>query len=64
MPLPANALTQAELDDKCVDGDAVRLHPLCHPEAGLSVVYDRDSGVLHVSCKTCDQLLVTIEVAL
>lgn len=35
----------------------------CHPSAGVSVSYAKNSGILRVTCKECDAPIVDIKVA-
>ena len=39
------------------------LHPRCHIRAGTWTSYDRDTGLLSVTCKQCKKLVAEIEVA-
>jgi hypothetical protein len=45
------------------DHTVLFLHAACHPRAGLDVAYDKRTGRLTVSCRTCDKVVDVIAVA-
>lgn len=36
----------------------------CHPKSGVSVTYERGSGILVISCHRCQRMVAEISVAL
>jgi hypothetical protein len=64
------ALTQRDLDqEECSDPDCTTYHSIiylgqsCHRGAGLAASYNKQTGVLTVSCLACDKELIGVEVA-
>jgi hypothetical protein len=64
------ALTQRDLNlEECSDPNCTSNHSIiylsrgCHSGAGLAASYNRQTGVLTVSCLVCDQELIGVEVA-
>lgn len=64
-------LSRAELDlvercDECGEyhnGPAMAMVQACHPDAGLGLVYERATGLLHVYCVKCKQGIALVAVA-
>lgn len=45
------------------DGTASRLSPVCHPEAGFRLVFDRKTSTLAFACHKCRRALSGVVVA-
>lgn len=61
------SLTRQDLDkDRCRVPDCgcsrKVLKARCHPDAGMKVVYDVETGILTVQCGACSDLVVEIAV--
>lgn len=70
-----NPLTQIQLDslicstptcahkDHRKDREALFFHGRCHPEGGLEVKYQKDTGTMIVACLECSTIIVEVLVA-
>jgi hypothetical protein len=64
-------LTCRELDARDCDNpgcthphpDVLHLSPICHPDAGLQIEYNRLAGILIIGCAECRALVAKVQVA-
>lgn len=60
-------LTREELDRMrcqnpgCNCGGELFLHPRCHPQDGVEVMYHK--GLMHIRCNTCKSAIQSFEIA-
>lgn len=58
-------LTQDDLDEVCDLNDCSdhEVRARCHGKAQMVVTYNRDDGVLTITCGVCGKLVLEVEVA-
>ncbi len=64
-PLTQETLDQMECRNPACDHLSCdyTLTARCHPEKGLKVVYNKDRGILSMSCGMCGKFVTDIEVS-